>query len=263
MKINNEDIIEYCENFFGYGNLKSDILVLGLEEGYGKNIENEEGFTKKVKYVLKQLRANNGHTADFLELHREFAPSQYQKIMLNKEFSRYWIRGATRVIMNIKGDRKNKTSEIVQYFKDTIIKDCALLDFRPLPCTSIEEWKYDKYKCTKNNPDLQKRELYEKWIDPIRIKKIRKLIDENNYNAVLFFGIKEKEQFGKIIGLNFKDGKTINYNGKSFGGSYLKILKKKNTNYFLMPQPNTVGSSHDFFNWAGIEIKKILKHTNI
>ena len=34
-KLTESDIKEYCENFYGYGNINSDILVVGLEEGFG------------------------------------------------------------------------------------------------------------------------------------------------------------------------------------------------------------------------------------
>lgn len=257
--IDSKEITDYCRRYYGYGKLNSEIAVIGIEEGEKKEYHTLERAKKRIKTTLSLLDKSGSPLIDFVEAHKIHSPEQYKKIIsYNGSFSPYWNK-ATRVIMGFDGKDVETPKNVMKYFCEVVLKKTVMLDFRPLFSTDIKTWKYKNWS---NLEQLKSREKYYEWIDSFRIKKIRQLIAENNFKAVLFFGISEEDQFGEIIGLNFNDSQTIDYNGKSFGGSYLKILKDRNTNYFLMPQPTSVGASNDFFNWVGSEIKKNIKTTN-
>ena len=256
-KLTESDIKEYCENFYGYGNINSDILVVGLEEGFGIHLENEKSFSKKVSYVLESLRRDKNNTVDFLELHKEFAPEQIKKIEDGKEFSPFWIRLVSRVIMGINEKKiNNSPSDVVEYFKNVVVKNYALLEFGPLPCTSLDTWKYKEYECTRNIYELNERKNYIEWIEPLRIKKIKDFIETNNYKAVLFCGKSYRSQWEKIIDTSSEKLSQIIFEKSNSKRLQIEKIKKDGIGYYLIPQPGDYGITNDFYDWVGCTIKE-------
>ena len=105
-------------------------------------------------------------------------------------------------------------------------------------------------KSWSNLEQLKSREKYYKWIDRDRINKIQNFIDTNNYKLVLVFGTGIKEQFEKIINLNFDSGIAIKNSNYT-----INLLKNKNTLYALVPQ-SVRTKSNKFYHWVGNEISK-------
>lgn len=254
--IDSKAIIDYCYRYYGYGKLNSEIAIIGIEEGEKKEYHTLEKAKKRIKTTLSLLDKSGSPLIDFLEAHKIHSPEQYKKIMAYKSFSPYWNK-VTRVVMAMNGIDEYKAEKVMDYFKNSLIKNTAMLDFRPLFSTGIETWKYKNWS---NLEQLKSREKYYNWIDRDRINKIQNFIDTNNYKLVLVFGTGIKEQFEKIINLSFDSGKEIKNSEYT-----INLLKNKNTLYALVPQSvrtDGVGSVNRFYQWVGNEIKKNIKTTN-
>ena len=248
--IDSKEIIDYCYRYYGYGKLNSEIAIIGIEEGEKEKYHTLEKAKKRIKTTLSLLDKSGSPLIDFLEAHKIHSPEQYKKIMAYKSFSPYWNK-ATRLIMGFDGMDIETPKNVMKYFYEHILKKTVMLDFRPLFSTGIETWKYKNWS---NLEQLKSREKYYEWIDRDRINKIQNFIDTNNYKLVLVFGTGIKEQFEKIININFDSGKAIKNSNYT-----INLLKNKNTLYALVPQSvRTKGNK--FYHWVGNEIKKEYKN---
>lgn len=245
--IKREDIITYCKDFMGYGNLTGDTLIVGMEEGDKKIYHTYDRVHSRIESVVKYLKKHGGQTIDFLESHKQHSPEHYDKIMKDKLFSPYW-RIASRVIMRSKNIDIVDNSSIANFFRTHIIKDLAILEFRPLACTDLNTWKYDEWT---DMPELRNRETYYEWIDQHRIQTLQNIINDSNFKNVLIFGKSLEKKWASILGVNFSNADVYQYENAS-----IKVLNHNSVNYFLIPQ-NSKATSNLFFDWVGQQIYKI------
>ena len=244
--IDSKEITDYCKRYYGYGKLNSEIAIIGIEEGEKEKYHTLENAKKRIKTTLSLLDKSGSPLIDFLEAHKIHSPEQYKKIKAYKSFSPYWNK-ATRVIMGFDGKVVETPKNVMKYFCEVVLKKTVMLDFRPLFSTDIKTWKYKNWS---NLEQLKSRKKYYEWIDRDRINKIQNFIDTNNYKLVLVFGTGIKEQFEKIINLNFDSGKAIKNSNYT-----INLLKNKNTLYALVPQ-SVRTKSNKFYHWVGNEISK-------
>lgn len=240
----NENIIKYCRDFMGYGDLTSDTLIVGMEEGDKSIYHTYDRVTRRINTVVDQLDKGNGQTVDFLETHKIHSPEQYDKIINNKLFSPYW-RIATRVVMNAKGISVDDNTSIAKFFKEYIIKHLAILEFRALPCTDLKTWNYGEWT---DIDELKDRKSYYEWNDNHRINNLRSIIKNSNFKQVLIFGKSLEKQWASILGVDFSEAVVHKHDKAS-----IKVLKHNNINYFLIPQNSKV-TSNNFFDWVGSKI---------
>ena len=239
-----ENVIKYCKNFMGYGDLNSDTLIVGMEEGDKAIYHTQERVTRRIDTVVDLLEKGNGQTIDFLEAHKIHSPEQYEKIINNKLFSPYW-RIATRVIMNAKKLNVDDNTAIAKFFKEYIIKHLSILEFRALPCTDLKTWNYNEWTDVK---ELKDRKSYYEWNDTHRINNLRNIINNSNFKQVLIFGKSLEKQWSSILGVDFSEASVYKYEKAS-----IKVLDHEGINYFLIPQNSKV-TSNKFFDWVGSKI---------
>ena len=99
--LDSKEITDYCNRYYGYGQLNSEIAVIGIEEGEKKEYHTLERAKKRIKTTLSLLDKSGSPLIDFVEAHKIHSPEQYKKmISYNGSFSPYWNK-ATRVIMGL------------------------------------------------------------------------------------------------------------------------------------------------------------------
>jgi hypothetical protein len=131
-----------------------------------------------------------------------------------------------------------------------VLKELAILDFRPLPCTDLNTWKYGEWT---DIPQLKTRNDYYNWIDPIRVKLLQNIVKDSSFKVVLLFGKSLEKQWGNVIGGDFKKAQTLKHDKSS-----IKILTLNGVAYFLIPQSSRV-TNNGFYDWVGSVIKEHLK----
>lgn len=189
----NELIRERIKNFWGYGNLDSDIWFVGMEEGY--NEENEVLYDRfkatahgQIFDIYGDLKVDPGHVYWF----EDGAPIQptYRRLI-------------EMVIFKETGKFPDK--EVIREFQIKHLgrkgTNHALLELMPLPSKSIKakDWLYTETTME----GLSSRKEYLETYKPQRIEALRKLIEEHKPKHVICYSLTYKEDWKQLTDTAF------------------------------------------------------------
>ena len=188
-----DDLLErYIQCFFGYGNLKSKIWFIGMEEG---------GNTDEVT-----LRTE---LSDWKKLGcpivRDIAPAEI--VTTNKWFAsdsppiqRTWGK-LIRATLVAFGEPTN--NEHIRKFQRNRLgraggENC-LLELLPLRSPNVGSWRYHTLSAI---PYLQTREAYEAHVIESRKDVLREMLEHYLPRVVVFYGMKYNRHWREIVGSN-------------------------------------------------------------
>lgn len=223
-------IVNRIKNFWGYGNLKSDVWFVGMEEGY--NDKNESLLKRFIATagaqtfdIYESLKIDPGHVYWF----EEGAPTQ----------------ATYRRIIYIYLYLKNGTEPTLEDVRQFQIKELgrshanhALLELMPLPSKSIrqKDWIYTEH----NVIGLSSRKEYLKTYKPERVKELNSLIQKHKPKVVLFYSLSYIKDWESIVGTPLDE----------IIPKRLYTKKNDNTLYVVVPHSVARGISKD--NWAEV-----------
>ncbi len=228
-------IIDRIKNFWGYGNLDSDVWLVGMEEGYGEKNESLEHRFKatsgaQVFDVYEDLKIDPGHVFWF----EEGAPTQstYRKLIY------IYLYLQNREEPHLEDIRKFQIKELGRKKSNH-----ALLELMPLPSRSIQpkDWLYtDAFV-----EGLSSRKEYLKTYKPERVKALGALIKKHKPKIVLFYSFTYLKEWGEVIGVELQQVIP----------KRLYTAKDNDTMYIVVPHSTSRGVSNA--EWKNIAEKII------
>lgn len=201
------------KNFVGYGNLKSDIWFVALEEGCDGSADG----------LMRRFLRTNG-----------------KKIIDPRPHDRWFGDGASiqptwgkliRILLAIEHPKKRMPDkEQVRGFQIEKFgkrkANHAMLDLMPLPCRSLQSWHYAEFGVG----HLETRKSYERIYLNKRTELFQELIKKHGPKAVVFCGINQLHKAWRgIAGGKFKSVDA--------GRGKLHFKDGGRTRYFVIPHP--------------------------
>ncbi len=181
-------IQERIKNFWGYGNLKSKIWFVGMEEGCDGSISKlVKRFEATARGEVFDIYDDMRHDADHMRWFQEKAPTQatYRRLIY---------------LLLYLETRKEPTLEEIREYQIKHFgrkhKDHAVLELMSLPARSLKQkdWVY----ASSGIDGLSSREEYLKKYQPERVRRLRELIREHKPKIVIFYSLTYLEQWGQI-----------------------------------------------------------------
>lgn len=220
--INQDNINNYIENFYGYGNWDSPTWFIGIEEGGGNS---EEEVNSRISSWIEYKTP----LIDIEEHHKNIGQSKYfeKRILQNT-----W-RKLIRVYLNIKG-KNNFDNDVIRDIQQNkwgkLDSKNALIELFPLPSPSHSKWYYHKWT---DIDYLQTREKYSEHVLESRIKFIKKKIHKHSPEIVIFYSKTYVHLWNQIVGKKFEDSNII-----MVGSNCISIIQEDNTFFVLTPHPS-------------------------
>jgi len=240
--LNREDfkvlIKERIKNFWGYGNLESDIWFVGMEEGFNektedlyKRIKATEG--KQIADVYEDLKIDAGSVKMFEEgagSNKTYRPLIFIQLYLQNKM--------VPTLDQIKAFQIN-------YFgrKNS---DNAVLELMPLPSKSVakEDWLYKETSIE----GLESRKSYLEMYKPLRVQALKELIQEHKPKLVLFYSKTYMEDWKNIADSEYIEQIPI----------LLQTAKNHDTLLAVVPHPVSQGRSNNDWETVAIKLDELL-----
>jgi hypothetical protein len=224
---NMKHLEEFTNNFFGYGNLKSDIWFIGHEEGSSQN-----SITELEARVNVWVRMGKKIVSDCKDFHLNLKMKNEEPFTKSKRqptWNRYidFIKNIKDININTKEEKKDFLN--YKFAKEN--SDHCLIELFPIPCSKILSWNYTAL--SKEYKYFKTKEIYRSYIVDFRLDKIIKLIEENKPKVIIFNGVGFKpyttlSYWKKIIQ---QEPKLVQINSNHF---YHNINNE--INYFIVPK---------------------------
>jgi len=221
------------KNFWGYGNLKSDIWFVGMEEGFDDTYETlYERFRVTADKQVIDISDDMKNCPDHMKWFQKGAPTQKT------------YRALISVLLYIRNNKEATLEEIREYQIEKFGRlhaDHAILELMPLPSKSIrpEDWLYEDVDVA----GLTSRSIYLEMYKPERVEALHKLIQEHKPKLVIFFSRTYADDWKKIAQTEFDD--VIE--------KKLSIAKDHRTTYAMIPHATSFGVSSA--DWVDIATK--------
>ena len=224
---------ERIKNFWGYGNLKSDIWFVGMEEGFNEETEDlykrfkaTEG--KQIADVYEDLKIDAGSVKMFEDganANNTYKPLIFIQIYLKKKMVPT-LEQIKEFQMNSFG-RSNSEN--------------AVLELMPLPSKSIhnKDWLYKETGIK----GLESRKEYLEMYKPLRVEVLKKLIEKHKPKLVLFYSKTYMEDWKNIADGEYTEQIPI----------LLQTAKNHDTLLAVVPHPVSQGRSNN--DWETIAMK--------
>lgn len=216
-------IEERIKNFWGYGDFKSDIWFVGMEEGYNQDNESllkrlEATAGKEIFDIYDDMKHDNAHMKWFEEGSKTQAT--YRRLIY---------------LLLYLQNKKEPTLEEIRQFQIKQFgrkkSNHAVLELMPLPAKSIsvKDWVYKEAKLE----GLNTRKEYLKIYKPKRVARLRELINKYKPKIVIFYSLTYLEDWKETIPVPLQ--KVAN--------TKLYIAKDHDTLYAVVPHSTSFGIS--------------------
>lgn len=230
-------IQERIKNFFGYGNLESDIWFVGMEEGFDGSMDLlYERFKTTSNKVVCDIVEDMQTSPDHLRWFEDNAPTQktYRPLIYIHLYLKNGIE---------------PTLEEIRQFQISLFgrkeSDHTVLELMPLPSKSIKEadWLYGDF----NIEGLGSRKEYLRSYKPERVQDLQKLINEHQPKLVLFYSRTYLSDWQQIASVPFVEVIP----------KKLHIAKNHGIYYAVVPHATSFGMSNE--DWRAIAERIKLK----
>jgi len=190
-----EKLLEFISTFYGYGDLKSNIWFIGMEEGGGNTLEEVNA------RIQAWVTDGKNITADIFSIHQAISQTEYFNFPKPK-LQRTW---AKLIRMQLALEAQTVTSELVAEFQakrlGRLSKNTCLLELLPLPAPNLNSWCYSELT---QIAFLESRSAYKKEMLPKRISGLRQLIRKHKPEYVIFYGKLYQPYWRQIAGCTLK-----------------------------------------------------------
>ena len=227
--MNKERIENYINNFYGYGNLASQIWFIGIEEG--SNTNSKEELYKRIE-VWEELSSK--HTVDCKEFHLKIKMGNEKPFTVGS-IQATWGRYIDLIIQLTKNKKPEKIEKRTFQLNDLgrLNANHCMIELYPMPCRDRKSWSYSQLRDIL--PYLSSKIEYENFVSEFRVQNLKKLINQYKPQIVIFNSAGEKEglikYWNRIIGDNLK---KINVQTKSGKGDFFFKIYKDNVKYYSL-----------------------------
>lgn len=219
------------KTFWGYGNLESDIWLVGMEEGYGESVD---------ETLIKRLKATaNGSVFDIVE-DMSFDPAHMKWFKIGAATQKTY-RKFVFFLLYLQLGRAPRVEEVREYQIKKFGRkssDHAILELMPLPCKSTKKavWIYEAF----GMQGLSSRKEYLKTYMPGRIEALRELIQQHKPQLVIFYSFSYRKYWDLVIQKPLTELIPKN----------LSVAKDDSIIYAVVPHPTAWGRSNN--DWVKI-----------
>ena len=227
------ELKEYMDAFFGYGDLNAPIWFIGMEEGGGDSLGN----IKRRLNAWQKLGCST--VLDIAEFHKEIGDFAYFENENTAKLQPTWNKLIRYMLAyeghatNLKNVRKFQVNRLGRFASQT-----CLLELMPLPSPKVSDWLY---KDISDLPELISRELYTQKISPNRIMRLSSFINQYQPKRVVFYSKSYARIWSKFVSAQ---AKWENKQDMSF-------VKENSIEYFILPHPVAPGVSNKFYEDCG------------
>ncbi len=217
--IPDQSLIDYTEQFFGFGNWCAPIWFVGMEEG-GGNSKDE---------ILARLKGWEGYGKKELECAPSFYPACGVDCWHGKG-ARIQSTWKQLIRMFLLAQGKNDSDKSILDYQVSLLGkaggDLCLTELLPLPSPSIGKWLYSEWS---HLPWLRTREAYQNYMFLARANAIRQRIVVYRPKIVIFYGSSWKHIWAMIAGVEWRQG---------FSDQYILLQgEREGTVYYLTRHP--------------------------
>lgn len=196
-----ELIDKRINNFWGYGNLNSNIWFIGMEEGFGGNM---------LDLLDRFNRTNNKSIVDLQDGMMD-VKDHTKWFLPNPNIQRTWSK-LILILLTLNFEKKIDNQRIKEFQKKEFsrrLSNHCNLEFMPLPCRSVKEkdWFYAQLGIDY----LKNRKEYLRKVMPIRIKLFNNLIKKYSPKIIICYSFSYLNKWKEICGCNLRKIKNLYY----------------------------------------------------
>lgn len=189
-----KELHDFSHHFLGYGNLKSPIWFIGMEEGGGNT---KEEISVRLKAWNKLGRVD---VCDIVEFHREIEQIDY--FVERPKIQKTWNK-LIRLQLGLKL-MKPTTEDVRIYQRDNLGRSNSenlLIELMPLPSPGINIWHYNFFS---DLAYLRSRHEYFSYFLSKRVSLLRKKILKYHPKIIVFYGFSYIEHWQCTVSSKFK-----------------------------------------------------------
>jgi len=254
--LNDDVLLKYIHNFYGYGSFNADYWFISLEEGGGhseKEIQNRLNVWEKRG--SKQLE-------DCRSYHLEFGIGEW--FTNNPKLQSTW-KMYIRIFFNseqnskfINGDNNLQKRMIKNYQSNEFGKldgNMCIMELRPLPSKNLNSWLYSDFS---KLPFLNTKKEYEEYVDNFRSKELINKIDKYKPKFVIFLSRSKimLPIWSKIISGDLKDIKELGFLYSKKNDTNFIISEHAVAKSYLKNGERIFGLGNNYFNELGNFLSK-------
>lgn len=243
-----KELDSFINDFYGYGNLKSDIWFIGMEEGGGATLEE----IKSRLEVWKALGA--GKVVDAYDFHYRITDDKGKNFDFlfrdgNPAVQRTW-QGLIKLLLSYKAETYSaeKIKEKQSNGWGRLKSDNCLLELFPLPSPNANDFNYTEWLGDKNFT----RKKYKKENEKPRIQGLQELIKVNQPKMVVFYGKAYGDKYKAIAELDGSDLLELKITSEKTA----KVFVGSPTSYVFIPHPTAHGMSDEYYQQLGRALKE-------
>jgi len=244
--ITSELIKNRINNFWGYGNLKSPVWFIGIEERFDDKKHDIKILEKQLLYSDKYMK-NGMVNASRSNLSKWRHLPNMEPFLPNAELQKTWRLPISLYLYlknNIRPDNNNILSFQRDILSDGDMNEAATLELSSLPAFSVKDWSfYNKYDI----PELKSRNIYQKHYLSKRAESLKKLVDIYKPKLVIFYSSNKNThlpRWTEIVGERLCIASDKNNRLPMY------FNKNKNTSFCVIPQPAAGVSYDELYKYA-------------
>lgn len=187
-----EELDSFASGFYGYGDLKSPVWFIGMEEGGGSSADD---VTRRIRAWQERGRMP---LEDVAQYHDAITPDGFKAIRKQNTWS-----ALSRIQLSYGSDKVTEIT-VRSHWQEKLGRWGSLtcmMELNPLPSPGIKAWNYPKFT---KIPFLASRITYNERYRQNRISSIRDMLMRHSPRAVVFYGKKYEPFWSDIAGVNFE-----------------------------------------------------------
>ncbi len=207
MRIEDQKLRHWIDNFYGYGSWNAPFWFVGYEESGG---DVPEEVADKINYFQRAHPDKQPALCDVRKLYKDV--SIYEEGVKGEKFrNRFEYRFGPEAVQHgvwknliafIHGYRRKKVPDLLTYqqkhFLSLAAADAASIPLYPLPSPHGHAWHY-AWLDMPSMPFLKTRSAYEELVYPRRMKTVMAMVAKHQPKVVLMYGMNHVNQLKATI----------------------------------------------------------------
>jgi len=237
--LNDDDLRQFIKTFYGYGNLASRFWFIGMEEGGGNS------FAEVQARLSVWMQLGKPELADLRDFHLLIGMPEFFTPPVKLQHT--WMQIA-RITLTATG-QPYELGDLRTFQREHLGHrngETCLMELLPLPSPRTSAWVYAQWS---KLPYLSKRKTYYQEYYLQRSEHIRKRIQENQPQVVIFYGMGYRSFWQAIAG---KEVEFQNQDGFLLGITSRMV-------YLIIKHPNARKLPNAYFEKVGAYLREHLQ----
>lgn len=259
MTLDSDLLDVFMMEFLGYGNLRSPLWFIGMEEGGGNTVEELQA---RLRAWDQRGRRHAEDLHDFCQATGH--PALLPYATATAPYNRTWCG----LIQHLHQRQSQPLASALEYQRTQWLtkgEDNCLLNLMPLPSPNVSTWHYSEWS---DLPELQSRATYLKTVAPKRIARLRGVIAKFKPQTVICVGTSYRHYWQELAdGLDGTTVEVIPHPAARSSQAPQKSHAEKITHFFASGKPyallDTAGTLPVYIGYAAksqlcLEVKQIV-----